>query len=98
MSLVRSAAASTTALCPPRVMPPNPAQNHSVHFTSGTDYGQCNAIRAVLDGVLGAPQGLEGVENQKPLSRSRKLVRNGQIYILRGGKTYTVTGMEVNLE
>ena len=75
-----------------------PAQNHSVHFTSGTDYGQCNAIRAVLDGVLGAPQGLEGVENQKPLSRSRKLVKNGQIYILRGGKTYTVTGMEVNLE
>ncbi len=27
----------------------------------------------------------------------RKVFRNGQVYILRGGKTYTLTGVEVNL-
>ena len=27
----------------------------------------------------------------------RKVFRNGQVYILRGGKTYTLTGVEINL-
>lgn len=27
----------------------------------------------------------------------RKIIRNGQVYILRNGKTYTVTGIEINL-
>ena len=30
-----------------------------------------------------------------PLTATRKLLRNGQILILRGDKTYTVTGQEV---
>lgn len=70
-----------------------PAQNHIVHFTSNADITQCNAIRAALDAVLSAPQGIEEVDEQ-PL-RGEKILRNGQILILRGGKTYTLQGQRV---
>ena len=49
--------------------------------------------------VNGTPTGVENVAigtssvNDAP----RKVFRDGQVYILRGGKTYTLTGVEVNL-
>ena len=71
-----------------------PAQNHGVHFTSDTDKPMCDEIRAILDGVLGAPQDIETItNNQSPITN--KILRNGQIYILRGDKTYTIQGQEV---
>jgi len=41
------------------------------------------------------PQGIEEV-SETPEINSRKLIRNGQLLILRGDKTYTVTGQPVS--
>ena len=30
-----------------------------------------------------------------PANRAQKLIRNGQVYILKGGKTYTITGQKI---
>ena len=72
-----------------------PAQNHAVRFSSNTDPNQCDAIRSMLDAVLGAPQGIDQLPLQGVEGQARKILRNGQIFILRGDKTYTLTGMEV---
>lgn len=72
-----------------------PAQNHGVHFSSNTDVTQCDAIRAALDAVLGAPQDIEDVNYQPSVDSYQKILRNGRIFILRGDKTYTLTGAEV---
>ena len=74
-----------------------PAQNHGVCFSSNTDQTQCDAIRAALDAVLGAPQGIENTPfpSGEGWGEVSKILRNGQIFILRGDKTYTLTGMEV---
>ena len=74
-----------------------PAQNHSVSFSSNKDVSQCDAIRAMLDAVLGAPQDLENANSSSLQGgdRGRLILRNGQILILRGDKTYTLTGLEV---
>jgi len=72
-----------------------PAQNHSVSFSSNTDQSQSNAIRAMLDAVLGAPQDIDQLPIQGGEGTVRKIFRDGQILILRGGKTYSITGAEV---
>lgn len=72
-----------------------PGQNHSVRFTSNTDQSQCDAIRTILDGVLGAPQALEDAARDETTTTARKVMRNGQILILRDNKVYTITGTEV---
>ena len=72
-----------------------PAQNHTVSFSSNTDQTQSDAIRAMLDAVLGAPQGIDQLPLQGVEGQARKILRNGQIFILRGDKTYTLTGDEV---
>ena len=47
-------------------------------------------------GIKIAPEGLTGVESVQPSAvRSQKVIRNGQLYIRRDGKTYNVTGVEV---
>ena len=71
-----------------------PAQNHGVCFSSNTDQTQCDAIRAALDAVLGAPQAIDQITNeQSPITN--KVIRDGRLLIIRGDKTYTITGMEV---
>ena len=74
-----------------------PAQNHSVSFSSNTDPTQCDAIRSMLDAVLGAPQDLQNTPFPSGEGRGEasKILRNGQLLILRGDKTYTLTGAEV---
>jgi len=72
-----------------------PAQNHLVNFTSNTDPAMCNDICAILDGVLGSPQGLEEVSGQSSAPQAVKIFRDGQVLILRGDKTYTLTGQVV---
>lgn len=74
-----------------------PAQNHSVRFSSNTDRSQCAAIRAILDDVLGSPHGIENTSfpSGDGWGEARKLLRDGQLLILRGDKTYTLTGAEV---
>ena len=72
-----------------------PAQNHKVAFSSNTDQAMCDAIRSALDAVLGTPQGLEEVRTENKEPRAEKVILNGQLYILRAGKTYDALGREV---
>ena len=55
-----------------------PAQNHLVTFSSNTDKTQCDAIRAILDGVLNSPTGLEDVAGNGVRVTGRKVLRDGQ--------------------
>lgn len=71
-----------------------PSQNHLVSFSSNSDKAKCDAIREILDGVLGNPQGIETVQNTE--MQRKKILRNGQIYILHGGKMYNTMGVRVN--
>lgn len=43
------------------------------------------------------PTGVEDVAIGTSSAAPRKVFRNGQVLILRGGKTYTLTGVGVNL-
>ena len=78
-----------------------PNQNHLVYFQSNTDVTKCNEIRTILDGILGSPQGIEEVRDNSQFTihnsqlESTKVLRDGQIYIMRGGKMYTLQGQEV---
>ena len=44
-----------------------------------------------FDLVLGAPQAVESVSAER-LPTAEKVLRNGQIYVIRGGRTYTLQG------
>lgn len=72
-----------------------PAQNHVVHFSSNTDQAMCDAIRAILDGVLASPQDIEQVESGARNVESRKIMRDGCILILRNGELYDLNGRRV---
>lgn len=72
-----------------------PAQNHYATFSANTDMAKSNAIRAILDGVLGAPQGIEMFLDQPSVTRGQKLFRDGQLLIIRDGRTYNVLGTEI---
>ena len=72
-----------------------PAQNHTARFTSDTDKAQCDAIRAAIEAVLGTPEGWEETPSDSP-SRGEKVLRDGQLLIKRGEKTYTVTGSRIH--
>ena len=71
-----------------------PAQNHDVSFSSDTDKAQCDAIRSMLDAVLGAPQGIEDTPfaSEEGMGEASKVLRNGMLFIERNGRTYTLTG------
>ena len=71
-----------------------PEQNHWLQFNSNTDLTQCNAIRDILDEVLGSPQGIAPVCNQPEQNRTgtRKVLRNGQLYLNYNGHLYDVRG------
>lgn len=72
------------------------AQNHSVRFSSNTDPSQCDVIRSMLDAVLGAPQDIDEITNEEMQKcENVKIIKDGQIYIIRGDKTYTLTGAEL---
>ena len=74
-----------------------PGQNHGASFSSNTDIAKCDAIRAALDAVFGAPQSIENTPfpSGDGWGEAHKFLRDGQILILRGNKTYTITGAEV---
>ena len=42
------------------------------------------------------PAATDEIDSQKSKVESRKIFRNGQILILHGDKTYTITGLEIN--
>ena len=49
-----------------------------------------------IEALFGPATPIENVVAEKN-NAPRKVFRDGQVYILRGGKTYTLTGVEVNL-
>ena len=55
---------------------------------------QVSTIEYFTDGIPQILQSIEAVEYNAPV-QSTKILRNGQLYILRNGKTYTVTGQLV---
>lgn len=71
-----------------------PEQNHWLRFNSDTDLTQCNAIRDILDEVLGSPQRIAPVCNQPEQNgvSTRKMLRNGQLYLNYNGHIYDVRG------
>ena len=71
-----------------------PAQNHYATFSANTDMAKSNAIRAILDGVFGDPQGIESF-SAEPVKRGEKIFRDGQLLIIRDGRTYNVLGTEI---
>jgi hypothetical protein len=71
-----------------------PAQNHNVSFSSNTDKAQCDAIRAILDGVLSAPQGMDQINHQSSII-NHKIIKDGHLLIEHNGRTYTLTGQEL---
>ena len=74
-----------------------PAQNHLVKFTSNTDPVKCTQMLQFLDQVLGSPVtsiGISAVDNEQKTGYS-KVMENGQIYILRNNRKYTMSGVEV---
>ena len=72
-----------------------PAQNHLVSFSSDTDINQCNEIRSLLDGILGEPQGLEQTTIETSAERARKIMIDGQLYIILGKRVYNAAGQQV---
>lgn len=72
-----------------------PAQNHMVSIVSDTDKKQCDAIRAIMDEVLGTPQGLEEATNAHTDTKVTKLFIDGQIVIIRNNEKYDITGKKL---
>jgi hypothetical protein len=74
-----------------------PAQNHMVNFTAKTDPEKCDQMLQFLDQVLGSPAtgiSISAVDKEQDTGYS-KVIENGQIYILRNGRKYTMSGIEV---
>ena len=61
---------------------------------TGTAYGTANVWSDFTNIIEDAPTAIDTVTNN-PSPVTNKLLRDGQILILRGDKTYTITGQEV---
>lgn len=67
--------------------------NNYFAYYSGTN--QIYKLTLVKEGESGTATAIEEIETQQQTQSATKLLRNGQIFILRGEKTYTLTGQEV---
>lgn len=72
----------------------------ALNKTVGNDYfayyngtNQIYKLTLVKEGSSGTATSMEGVPHKE--QNATKILRNGQIFILRGDKTYTLTGQEV---
>ena len=72
----------------------------ALNKTIGNDYfayyngtNQIYKLTLVKEGSSGTATSMEGVSHKE--QNATKILRNGQIFILRGDKTYTLTGQEV---
>ena len=74
-----------------------PGQNHGASFSSNTDIAKCNAIRAALDAVFGAPQSIENTPfpSGEGWGEAHKFLRDGRLIILRNGVEYNLNGQQV---
>jgi hypothetical protein len=99
---------STAYHAPARYDAPQGTQSAGFSYTimglaSGTTYNVTITAKAANGSTLntetasftttGEPQGIEDVNVNNTLSK--KIIRDGNVYILRGDRTYTITGQEV---
>ena len=70
-----------------------PAQNHLVAYSANTDPAKSLLITNALDKILGVPQGMEETESVQV--QGTKVFRDGQLYIIRDGKTYNTLGQRI---
>ena len=78
----------------------NTATNYAYDFTTKDNAAKVLATYSGIFGTTGAPDPAQGLDNIDSSSlqggdRGRLILRDGQILILRGDKTYTLTGQEV---
>ncbi len=70
---------------------------HDIKFVQG---GEQDNIQQMAELTMGidpyAPTDVEITNDQSPITNTTKFLRNGVLYILRDGKTYTITGQRVN--
>jgi hypothetical protein len=75
---------------------PGTVYKYRAYATAGgqTFYGSevTFVTRGIYEGPAG-PQAIDQITNAP--SEAAKILRNGQIFILRGDRTYTLTGQEV---
>ena len=70
-----------------------PAPKHAA--ASKKDAAPGATIKAIKISPMNVPTGVEEI-GQETKDKSRKLIKDGRILILRDGKTYTITGQEIN--
>ncbi len=78
----------------------NTATNYAYDFTTKDNAAKVLATYSGIFGTTGAPDPAQGLDNTpfpsgEGQGEALKLLRNGQILILRGDNTYTLTGQEV---
>ncbi len=76
--------------------------NDGYHFTQWSDGNTDNPRTIVVDEditliaqFVSSPTAIDNTSADTDTSTTHKVLRNGQVYILRNGKTYTTTGLEV---
>ncbi len=69
------------------------AGNNYFAYYSGTN--QIYKLTLVKEGESGTTTAIEEIKSQQELQSATKILRDGQIYILRGEKVYTLQGQEV---
>ena len=67
----------------------------SGYYKAWSDFGGIAPIGSTIRRAPGEGQGIENVNSSATFCGSRKILRDGQIFILRGDKVYTVDGVEV---
>lgn len=72
-----------------------PNQSHYVQWNAPTDSTQTAELLHLMDAVMGAPAGIPEMPASVQQDDTRKIIRNGQMLIIRGDKTYTLTGVEL---
>ena len=71
--------------------------SESTHYTFGMTVKDAgNATLQTYTGEFNTTSTATSLDEASAGTAVRKIVRNGQVLILRGGKTYTTTGIEVN--
>ena len=70
----------------------NSGTSYDLTITSKNNNGTTLQTKTVSFTTTGEPQGLNDINVS---TKSQKILRDGQVFILRGNKTYTITGAEL---
>ena len=79
----------------------NPLLEYGIDYTYDAETGAfrlenvTDDVTIIVEAIEDAGTGIETVESQKTKVESRKVLRNGQLFILRGNKQYNAQGIEI---